>query len=178
MTTGWAKKQPVEALLMEVNCYKLAQNRGFEDCLAGVAAAMLHLAAENTDGSVVSWPAWSWEPRTGAVFLLGPTMWCAQVKFLTQLKAQLGHWKKLMGKLTQVCSLNVFWSDLSQLLLLRLSYPWFVCSARLTLCRAQATRPLLLQPSRCSACHLLRALSSKPSSHAFSRWHFHAYNYY
>ena len=34
----------VEALITEVKCYKLAQNRSFDECLAGVAAALLAMS--------------------------------------------------------------------------------------------------------------------------------------
>ena len=90
VVTGWAKKDPVEALLMEVNCYKLAQNKQFEDCLTGAAAALIAIAAADAD------------TKRGVGSSDGEAWSTADVgRFLTALKAQLAYWAPLLAKLTQ-----------------------------------------------------------------------------
>jgi len=83
LVTGWEKKDQVESLLLEVNCFKLAQNQSFQHCLAGAAQALLTLASP---------------PQTAAG---GGGGGAGAKAFLGSLKAQLAHWKKLLSKLTQ-----------------------------------------------------------------------------
>ena len=111
IVTGYAKKDPVEALLMEMNCYKLAQNRAFEDCLNGTMAALIAIAmaaaaAPTTTTSLPPPPGGDGAAAAAAAGRDGGSagVWStSQVgKFLTVLKAQLAHWSFLLGKLTQV----------------------------------------------------------------------------
>ena len=59
----------------KVNCYKLAQNKSFDECLIGSANAILSLSVDPNGGTAV--------------------------QFLTKLKQQLLYWKPLLRKLTQ-----------------------------------------------------------------------------
>jgi translation initiation factor eIF-2B subunit epsilon len=62
-------------LILKVNCFKLAQNKTFDECLSGAVAAILSLAIVPGDDNAG--------------------------KFLIRLKAQIQHWSPLLKKLTQ-----------------------------------------------------------------------------
>ena len=59
-----------------MNCYKLAQNKSFDECLIGAANAILSLSVDPSGSGTA-------------------------VQFLTKLKQQLSYWKPLLRKLTQ-----------------------------------------------------------------------------
>ena len=88
-----------------MNCYKLAQNQDFEDCLAGAMAALLAIAIADTAGKrLSSMPAAPPPPSSsGAAAAVAEEKWAtADVgRFLTALKAQLVYWAPLLSKLTQ-----------------------------------------------------------------------------